>query len=467
MTDVAGRRTTRSGELMERAGRLFPGGVNSPVRAFGAVGGTPRVIDRGAGARLWDVDGNEYVDYIGSWGPMILGHAHPAVVEAVQEAAARGTSYGAPNALELELGEEIVAAMPSIERLRFVSSGTEAAMSALRVARGFAGRDKIIKLAGGYHGHADGLLVRAGSGAAGIGRPTSAGVTAATAAETLVAPYNDLDAVERLLDEQRGQVAALIVEPVAANMGVVLPAPGFLEGLRRLTAEHGALLIFDEVITGFRVARGGAQALYGVRPDLTVLGKIIGGGLPVGAYGGRADVMALVAPDGPVYQAGTLSGNPLAMAAGLATLRALTDDVYARLESRSAELETALTDTINGLEVDARVGRLGSLLTVFFADEARFARFFHDMLDRGVMLPPSQQEAWFISSAHGESDLDQTKDAALMAFGAELGDKLAKQLEAIGANSPARQPRPTALTPEIVSALDGEELEVTKSFSVG
>jgi len=416
MREATALRTTRSEEIMTRAARLFPGGVNSPVRAFRQVGGIPRVIDRAAGARVWDVDGNEYVDYVGSWGPMILGHAHPDVVAAVQDAAARGMSYGAPNQLEVELADEIVAAMPSIERLRFVSSGTEAAMSALRVARGLTGRPKIIKLAGGYHGHADGLLVRAGSGAAGIGRPTSAGVTEATAADTLVAPYNDLDAVARLLDEHHGQVAALIVEPVAANMGVVPPALGYLAGLRRLTADAGTLLIFDEVITGFRVARGGAQALYGVTPDLTVLGKIIGGGLPVGAYGGRRDVMSVVAPEGPVYQAGTLSGNPLAMAAGLATLRALTDDVYPRLESYGSELETALTEIIKGLELEARVVRVGSLLTVFFADDARFARFFHDMLERGVMLPPSQQEAWFISAAHGGAEIEETLAAADYAF---------------------------------------------------
>ena len=416
MKEATAVRTTRSQELMARAMRLFPGGVNSPVRAFRQVGGIPRVIERALGARVWDVDGNEYVDYVGSWGPMILGHAHPAVVAALQEAAARGTSYGTPNPLEVELAEEIVAAMPSIARLRFVSSGTEAAMSALRVARGFTGRPKIIKFAGGYHGHADGLLVRAGSGAAGIGRPTSAGVTEATAAETLVAPYNDLDAVAQLLEDHDGQVAALIVEPVAANMGVVQPADGYLAGLRRLTADAGTILIFDEVITGFRVARGGAQALYGVRPDLTVLGKIIGGGLPVGAYGGRADVMAVVAPDGPVYQAGTLSGNPLAMAAGLATLRGLTDDIYPQLERYSAQLESGLSEKIVAFQFPARVSRVGSLMTVFFEDDSRFARFFHDMLDRGVYLPPSQQEAWFISAAHGESEREQTLAASRQAF---------------------------------------------------
>jgi glutamate-1-semialdehyde 2,1-aminomutase len=408
--------TSRSAELMARAELLFPGGVNSPVRAFRAVGGVPRVIERASGARLWDVDGNELIDYIGSWGPMILGHAHPAVLAALMEAAARGTSFGAPNPGEVALAEEIVAAMPSIEQLRFVNSGTEAAMSAMRLARAFTDRNRIIKMAGGYHGHADALLVRAGSSATGL--PASAGVTIGAAADTLVIDYNDLDAAAELLG--RGNVAAVIVEPVAANMGVVLPADGYLAGLRRLTEQHGTLLIFDEVITGFRVARGGAQDLYRVRPDLTILGKIIGGGLPVGAYGGSAEIMGLVAPLGPVYQAGTLSGNPLAMAAGLATLRALSPSVYEQLEEASATLEAGLTRAAAEVAVNVRLARAGSLLTVFFDDDARFARFFHAMLDAGVMLPPSQHEAWFISAAHGRADLDATLDAARRAF-ASLG----------------------------------------------
>ena len=404
--------TSRSAELMARAEGLFPGGVNSPVRAFRAVGGVPRVIERASGAHLWDVDGNELIDYIGSWGPMILGHAHPAVIRAVTEAAARGTSFGTPNPGEVALAEEIVAAMPSVEQLRFVSSGTEAAMSAVRLARAFTGRELIIKMAGGYHGHADALLVRPGSGATGL--PASAGVTAGAAADTLVVDYNDLDTIAGLL--VRRDVAAVIVEPVAANMGVVLPAPGYLEGLRRLTAEHGTLLIFDEVITGFRVARGGAQQRYRVRPDLTVLGKVVGGGLPVGAYGGAAEIMRLVAPLGPVYQAGTLSGNPLAMAAGLATLRALTTSVYEQLEEAGAFLEAGLTDRAAAAGVRVRIARAASLLTVFFDDDTRFARFFHEMLDAGVLLPPSQQEAWFLSSAHGRAELDATLDAARSAF---------------------------------------------------
>ena len=414
---ATGARTDRSAELMARAERLFPGGVSSPVRAFRAVGGVPRVIERAAGARVWDVDGNELIDYVGSWGPMILGHAHPAVVAAIRGAAERGTSYGAPNRHEVELAELITAAMPAVERLRFVSSGTEAAMSAIRLARAATGRDAIVKMAGGYHGHADALLVRPGSGA--FGMPASAGVTTGAARDTLVAPYNDLAAVEALLNDH--EVAAVIVEPVAANMGVVPPLPGYLGGLRAATGRHGALLIFDEVITGFRVARGGAQELYGVRPDLTVLGKIIGGGLPVGAYGGRGDLMRLVAPEGPVYQAGTLSGNPLAMAAGAATLRQLTPELYEGLERSAASLEVGLRDAAAEAGASVRISRVASLLTVFFDDDpdgARFARFFHAMLAAGVMLPPSQHEAWFVSAAHGEAELVATLSAARVAFDA-------------------------------------------------
>ena len=403
---TVGVRPERSSELMTRAAALFPGGVNSPVRGFGAVGGTPRVINRARGARAWDVDGNELIDFVGSWGPMILGHAHPAVVEAVQEAAARGTSYGAPNPHEVELGELITSAMPSVERLRFTSSGTEAAMSAIRVARAATGRDAIVKMAGGYHGHADALLVQPGSGA--FGTPASAGVTAGAVRDTLVAEFNDLASVEAHL--RRAAVAAVIVEPVAANAGVIPPAPGYLAGLRSLTQRYGALLIFDEVITGSRVARGGAQERYGVTPDLTVLGKIIGGGLPVGAYGGAADLMRLVAPDGPVYQAGTLSGNPLAMAAGAATLRLLDASAYERLE----ELGAALEDGLHAVApASVRITRVGSLLTVFTDG---FPRFFHAMLERGVMLPPSQHEAWFISLAHTDDDLSSAIDVARAAF---------------------------------------------------
>ena len=404
-------RTSQSEELMARAGQLFPGGVSSPVRAFGSVGGTPRVIARAAGARMWDVDGNELIDYIGSWGPMILGHAHPDVVAAVQAAAELGTSYGAPNPHEIELAELITEAMPHVERLRFTSSGTEAAMSAIRLARAATGRDRIVKMAGGYHGHADALLVQPGSGATGL--PASAGVTSGAAADTLVAPYNDPEAVERLLGA--GDVAAVIVEPVAANMGVVAPAAGYLHALRDLTAHHGALLVFDEVITGFRIARGGATERYGVTPDLVVLGKIIGGGLPVGAYGGRADLMRYVAPDGPVYQAGTLSGNPLAMVAGAATLRRLDQATYERLEAAGASLETSLLHEAASASIRIAIGRVGSLLTAFLPEDT-FPDFFHAMLAAGILLPPSQHEAWFVSSAHSDADLDATLRAASDAF---------------------------------------------------
>ncbi|HUF06820.1 MAG TPA: glutamate-1-semialdehyde 2,1-aminomutase [Candidatus Binatia bacterium] len=403
--------TERSAALMARAERLFPGGVNSPVRAFRGVGGTPRVIERAAGARVWDVDGNELIDYVGSWGPMILGHAHPDVVAAVQAAAERGTSYGAPNPHEIELAELIADAMPHLERLRFTSSGTEAAMSAIRLARAATERDAIVKMGGGYHGHADALLVQPGSGA--IGLPASAGVTTGAARDTLVAPYNDLPALEALLAAH--DVAAVIVEPVAANMGVVAPAPGYLDGLRDATRRHGALLVFDEVITGFRIARGGATERYGVTPDLVVLGKVIGGGLPVGAYGGRADLMRLIAPDGPVYQAGTLSGNPLAMAAGAATLARLTAGTYERLEVTGARLEAGLADAARAAGASVRISRVASLLTVFL-EGARYPAFFHAMLAAGIMLPPSQHEAWFVSSAHTDGDLDATLRAARDAF---------------------------------------------------
>jgi glutamate-1-semialdehyde 2,1-aminomutase len=403
----------------ERAAKLFPGGVNSPVRAYRAVGGEAPVLVRGEGAWVWDESGRRYVDYVGAFGPLILGHADPHVVEAIREAAGAGGSFGVTSPAEVRLAELILARMPSVERLRFVSSGTEAAMSALRVARAATGRDLVIKFDGGYHGHADSLLVEPGSGAATLSIAGSAGVPDGVAGLTLVATYNDLESVRRLLAAHSGRVAAVIVEPVAANMGVVAPADGFLDGLREMTREAGALLVFDEVITGFRVGPGGAQELYGVRPDLTVLGKIIGGGLPVGAYGGRADLMDLVAPAGPVYQAGTLSGHPVVMAAGEAALRRLTPDVYARLEAQAARLESGLQ------REGACTSRVGSLMTLFFRDspprdfaEAKmsdtgaFARFFQTMLGQGVVLPPSQFEAWFVSAAHDTVAIDATIEAA-------------------------------------------------------
>jgi glutamate-1-semialdehyde 2,1-aminomutase len=403
-----------------RAAQLFPGGVNSPVRAYLAVGGEPPIMVRGQGPFVWDADGNRYIDYVGAFGPLMLGHAYPAVVEAIRTAVEAGGSFGATSPAEVRLAELIRLRMPSIERLRLVNSGTEAAMSALRVARAATGRDLVIKFDGGYHGHADSLLVEAGSGAATLSIPGSAGVAKPVAAQTLVANYNDLDSVAALLDANWGKVAAVIVEPISANMGVVPPAPGFLAGLRRLTDGAGALLIFDEVITGFRVAPGGAQELFGVRPDLTVLGKIIGGGLPVGAYGGRAELLDLVAPAGPVYQAGTLSGHPVVMAAGEATLLQLTPDVYAAIEARADRLEEGLH------REGASVARVGSLLTLFFRDRAptnfreakesdteAFGRFFHRVREAGVLLPPSQFEAWFVSAAHDDAVIDATLEAAV------------------------------------------------------
>lgn len=416
---------TRSRALFEEAQRYLPGGVDSPVRAFKAVGGTPPFITRGKGSRIWDADGNEYIDYVGSWGPLIAGHAHPDVVAALKAAAENGTSYGAPTELEVTLAKMVTAAMPSMEMLRFVNSGTEATMSALRLARAFTHRDKIIKFAGGYHGHADGLLVKGGSGLATLGIPDSPGVPTGYAQNTLVAPYNDADAVAAVFRKHPAQIAAVIIEPVAANMGLVLPRPGFLESLRHIILENGALLIFDEVITGFRVGYDGAQELYGVKPDLTCLGKIIGGGLPVGAYGGRRDIMQMVAPSGPVYQAGTLSGNPLAMAAGIATLQVLKQPgVYARLEERTARLAHGIESAIAESGIPARVNRLGSLLNVFFtagpvtdyesaakSDTKMFARFFHALLDSGIYWPCAQFETAFVSLAHTNEDIERTSIA--------------------------------------------------------
>ena len=420
---------SRMADLRARAEGLFPGGVNSPVRAFRSVGRAPLVLDAGAGPRVRDADGRWYLDYIGSWGPAILGHAHPTVIEAVRAAALDGFALGATGPREVELGELIRAAMPSLERMRFTSSGTEAAMSAIRLARGATGRDLVVKFSGGYHGHSDGLLVEAGSGVATLAIPGSAGVPAATAAATIVVPYNDPDAVATAFAAHPGQIAAVIVEPVAANAGVLPPAPGFLARLREITAGDGALLVFDEVITGFRVGPGGAQERYAIRPDLTVLGKIVGGGMPVGAYGGRADLMALVAPAGPVYQAGTLSGHPLAMAAGAATLRLLGPASYDALEAFGARLEAGLRAAAAAAGTPVGITRVGSLLTVFLrdgapttaeeaftADRAAYARFFGAMLDAGVLLAPSQFEAWFISLAHGEAELDETLRAAAVAF---------------------------------------------------
>jgi glutamate-1-semialdehyde 2,1-aminomutase len=412
----------RSHEAFQRACAVIPGGVNSPARAFGGVGGEPPFIERGEGQFLFDIDGHQYVDYIGSWGPMILGHAHPEVRRAVVEALDHGSSFGAPTTRETEVAKAVVAAVPSIEKVRFVSSGTEAAMSAVRLARGFTDRAKIVKMTGHYHGHVDALLVQAGSAATTLGTPNSPGVTAGATKDTVLCPFNDEASVAAAFEQFPGQIAALLLEPVAGNMGLVPPLPGYLERLRELTDRDGALLIFDEVITGFRVSYGGAQERLGITPDLTVLGKIIGGGLPAAAYGGRAEIMEKVSPAGPVFQAGTLSGNPLAMAAGLTTLRLLRDDPpYDRLESLSAKLADGLDRAATDAGIPHVVQRMGSLLTLFFApgpvsdyesvkrsDTKLFGRFFWEMLARGVYLPCSQFEALFVSAAHTEADIDQT-----------------------------------------------------------
>ena len=415
----------KSRKLFARASQILPGGVDSPVRAFQAVGGSPLFIQRGSGAVIEDVDGNRYIDYVMSWGPLLHGHAPRGLVKAVSGAARRGTSFGAPSALEHELGERVRALMPSMERVRFVSSGTEAAMSAIRVARAFTRRDRIIKFEGCYHGHADAFLVKAGSGATTLGIPTSPGVPAPVAADTLLARYNDLASVDALIGPHADSIAAVIVEPIAGNIGVVPPAGGFLAGLRERCTRHGILLVFDEVISGFRASPGGAQAVFDVRPDLTCLGKIIGGGLPVGAYGGRADVMNMVAPAGPVYQAGTLSGNPVAMTAGAWALGNLRPPLYRALARRGAALAAGLADAARAAGVALQVNAFGSLLTPFFtstpvrdyqsaltADTSAYAAFFQGMLKRGVYPPPSQFEAWFLSAAHTDNHIRRTIQAA-------------------------------------------------------
>jgi len=416
---------TRSLALFEEAKKLIPGGVNSPVRAFGSVGSSPFFISRAAGSNVWDADGNRYIDYVGSWGPMILGHAHPAVVDAIRRAAKRGTSYGAPTAAEVEMAGTITRAFPSMEQVRMVSSGTEAAMSAIRLARGYTGREKILKFEGCYHGHADSLLVKAGSGVATLGIPGSPGIPAGLAALTITVPFNDPAAVRTAVRKHGKELACVIVEPAAGNMGLVPPAPGFLEGLREITAERGIVLIFDEVISGFRLRFGGFQDIAGVRPDLTCLGKIIGGGLPVGAFGGRREIMESLAPAGPVYQAGTLSGNPLAMAAGLATLHVLGNDAdYRDLDRKTRRLCDGMMQLFRKKGIGVTINRRGSMFTVFFTDRdvtdfasalrcdtGLFARYFNAMLRHGVSLPPSQFETAFVSFAHTAEDIDRTLEA--------------------------------------------------------
>jgi len=420
----------KSDELFERSQRVIPGGVNSPVRAFRAVGGTPLFFERAAGAHLWDADGRRYIDYVGSWGPMVVGHTHPAVVEAVREAAARALSFGAPTAAELALAERLCRLVPSLEMVRLVSSGTEATMTAIRLARGFTGRNLIVKFEGCYHGHADALLVKAGSGALTLGNPSSAGVPAEVAAQTVVLDYNDISQFQKLFSSKGKEIAGVIVEPVAGNMNLVLPSPGFLEALREQCTRHGALLIFDEVMTGFRVALGGAQARFGIRPDLTTLGKVIGGGLPVGALGGRREIMEILAPLGPVYQAGTLSGNPVAVAAGLATLRLVEEkDFQSKIEKTTQSLIQGLIEEARKAKVAFSAQSIGSMFGLYFraspptsfaevmqCDKDRFNKFFHAMLTQGVYLAPSAYEAGFVSAAHGASEIEATLAAARAAF---------------------------------------------------
>jgi glutamate-1-semialdehyde 2,1-aminomutase len=426
------RRTRRSDTLFRRAKVLIPGGVNSPVRAFKAVGRNPLFIERGKGAYVWDVDGNRYIDYVGSWGPMILGHASPRILKAINTAARRGTSFGAPTELEVKMAELICRLVPSVEMVRMVNSGTEATMSAIRLARAYTGRDKVIKFEGCYHGHADAFLIKAGSGAMTFGTPDSPGVPASIAEHTLTARYNDLESVSRLVSRFKSQVAAVIVEPIVGNMGCIPPQPGFLEGLRKICSRNRVVLIFDEVMTGFRVALGGAQELFGVMPDLTTLGKIIGGGLPVGAYGGKREIMEMVSPRGPMYQAGTLSGNPLAIAAGHEMLTLLSRDgkIYRELEERAEQLEDGIRSTLEKRKIAHRFNRVGSMFTLFFnrndvtdygaaktSDTGRFASFFRELIQQGVYFPPSQFEAAFLSTSHGLRDIRRTIVAVSKAAG--------------------------------------------------
>ncbi|MDX9883881.1 MAG: glutamate-1-semialdehyde 2,1-aminomutase [Prolixibacteraceae bacterium] len=421
-----------SRQAFPEAQKVIPGGVNSPVRAFKNVQADPLFIKKAKGSRIWDIDDNEYIDFVASWGPLILGHAHDATVEAIQQAALLGTSYGAPTLYETEMAKLITEMVPSVEKVRMVNSGTEATMSAIRLARGYTGRELVVKFAGCYHGHADSFLIKAGSGAITLGLPDSPGVPKGVAQSTLVAGYNDLESVEKLFREHGGQIAAVIIEPVAGNMGVVLPSPGFLSGLKKLTRQYGSLLIFDEVITGFRLSSGGAQQYFGIEPDLSTFGKIIGGGLPVGAYGGRSEIMDLLAPDGPVYQAGTLSGNPLAMSAGIVMLKTLKDnpDIYLKLETKAARLENGLRENLEKAGIPGVINRIGSMMTLFFTEEKtvtsfesamksdtnRYAAYFRNMLKSGIYLGPSQFECLFVSDAHTEEDISAVIEASAMAM---------------------------------------------------